>query len=1032
METPHNMTLVNHKPHFSPAEAQELAAEIFGVTGTVTALPGERDQNVRIITADGDAYVLKIANSQEDKDLLQCQNRIMDHLNAKNSREGAGISRCPHVIPSLDGDTIITVTNELGRSFFTRMLSWVPGKPLAKIRPHDDRLLENLGVFFAHLDLDLADFDYPAAHRQFYWDLNQAREVVHAKITHIKNDARRNLIALFLTGYEDRVLAKKDSLRTGIIHNDGNDYNIMLSSKNRWGWQVEGVIDFGDIIHTQLINELAILCAYAMMDKADPLRIAGKIIAGYHSVYPLIEEEVFVLYDLICMRLCVGVCNAAEQASQAPDNPYLSISEKPAWHLLSQLRQIHHRLARYIFRDVCRMKPVPTSKYISQWISDNSAKFSPLTGNRLTKENTIVFDLSVISPMITAGAELHHSVLLTDRLFSEMAHKGAKVGIGRYNEIRIGYVSDQFAEPGDERPRRRTVHLGLDLFMVEGTPISAVYDGVIHSLANNDKPLDYGPTIILSHQTTDGERFFTLYGHLSLDSLNGITPGDKISAGQIFARVGSSDCNGGSPPHVHFQVIMDMMNFNGDFPGVARSDYQRLWNSISPSPAGLLGLEDIEVSCATRKDIKTISYRRDHLGKNLSISYDKPLTIVRGVAQYLYSDTGQAYLDCVNNVAHVGHCHPHVVAAGQKQMGVLNTNTRYLHDHITNYAKRLLAKFPEPLSVCYFVCTGSEANELALRMARAYTKARDIIILDGAYHGNTQGLIDISPYKHDGPGGSGAPSWTHKVMMPCGYRGPYKGKDPQIGKRYAEEVGKVVDHIKGQGKRPAVFICESMLGCGGQVILPENYLTTAFDRVRAAGGVCIIDEVQVGFGRAGSHFWAFETQDAIPDIVTLGKPMGNGHPIAAVVTTPEIAAAFNNGMEYFNTFGGNPVSCAIGMAVLDVIEKENLQENAHVIGKYLIEKLRPLKETFPLVGDVRGLGLYAGVELVVDRHTLEPAPDHASYIINRMRDHGILLSTDGPLHNVIKFKPPMVFSRENVDRVVKVLEKILQEDCLQP
>lgn len=304
-------------------------------------------------------------------------------------------------------------------------------------------------------------------------------------------------------------------------------------------------------------------------------------------------------------------------------------------------------------------------------------------------------------------------------------------------------------------------------------------------------------------------------------------------------------------------------------------------------------------------------------------------------------------------------------------------------------------------------------------------------MLDGAYHGNTQGLIDISPYKHDGPGGNGAPAWAHKVTMPCGYRGPHKGVDTKAGLRYADHVGDTIARIEKQGKRPAAFICESILGCGGQVVLPDNYMAAAFEKVRAAGGLCIADEVQVGFGRVGSHFWAFETQGVVPDIVTLGKPIGNGHPLAAVITTPEIAAVFNNGMEYFNTFGGNPVSCAIGMAVLDVIENENLQENALTTGNYLLEKLKPLANKYPLVGDVRGLGLYAGVELVTDRNTLEPAADHADYIINRMRDHGILLSTDGPLHNILKLKPPIVFTRENVDRVVAVLDKILQEDCLQ-
>src|SRR5215831_17855080 len=335
--------------------------------------------------------------------------------------------------------------------------------------------------------------------------------------------------------------------------------------------------------------------------------------------------------------------------------------------------------------------------------------------------------------------------------------------------------------------------------------------------------------------------------------------------------------------------------------------------------------------------------------------------------QYLYDENGRAYLDAVNNVSHVGHCHPRVVRAGREQMAVLNTNTRYLHDNLVRYAQRLCAKLPEPLSVCYFVCSGSEANELALRLARTHTRRRDMIVVDVAYHGNTTSLIEISPYKNEGPGGTGAPPYVHKVPMPDVYRGRYKKDDPQAGEKYARYVEETIQTVKDDGGEAAAFICESLLGCGGQIVLPPNYLQEAYRHIRKAGGVCIADEVQVGFGRVGTHFWGFETQEVVPDIVTMGKPIGNGHPLAVVVTTPEIAASFNNGMEYFNTFGGNPVSCAIGLAVLDVIAEEGLQENALRVGAHLMEGLSGLMEKHTLIGDVRGPGLFVGIELVLDR-----------------------------------------------------------------
>ena len=411
--------------------------------------------------------------------------------------------------------------------------------------------------------------------------------------------------------------------------------------------------------------------------------------------------------------------------------------------------------------------------------------------------------------------------------------------------------------------------------------------------------------------------------------------------------------------------------------------------------------------------------RRRALGPSLSLSYSEPLHIVRGWRQHLYDAGGRRYLDCVNNVAHVGHAHPRVNQAIASQMALLNTNTRYLHEYLAEYIERLTATLPPPLSVAYLVCSGSEANELALRLARAHTGRDRLFVLDAAYHGNTSALVDISPYKFNGKGGRGKPAHVEIMPLPDPYRGPYRG--PGAGARYAEHVAEAARKTTGL----AAFFAESASGCGGQVIFPAGYLAGAFAAVRAAGGVCVADEVQTGFGRAGSHFWMFETQGAVPDIVTMGKPIANGHPMGAVVTTREIARSFANGMEYFNTFGGNPVSCAAALAVLDVIGDEGLLENARVTGDYLLAGLRDLATHHTLIGDVRGCGLFQGVELVRDRETLEPAAVEASELVDRMKDLGVLLSTDGPLHNVIKIKPPLVFSRPDADVLLACLESVL-------
>ncbi|MEN8245366.1 MAG: aminotransferase class III-fold pyridoxal phosphate-dependent enzyme [Thermodesulfobacteriota bacterium] len=1022
-------SMVQHAPDFSLTDAEKIAADLFGVTGHCKKLPSERDQNFRLQTAGEGNFVLKIANAAESFEVLDFQNQVMDRLVQDNRMLIDGADSSPEVRRTLGNKTITTVEGRDGQTHFVRLLTYLPGKPFALVKPHDAALLTSLGRFFGRVDNTLGGFDHASAHREFHWDLQHASRVVGELIHHIATPEKQDLVSGYLNHFQTQTEPLLDGLRQSVIHNDGNDYNILAVPKGEWGNQVGGVIDFGDMVYSHTINELAIVCAYAMLDKNDPLAAAKHIVKGYHEVNPLTENELTVLYNLSVMRLCMSVCHCAHQSSLEPDNAYLRISEKPAWDLLKRLACISPRMAEYLFRDACGLTPVAHSIRVVQWLEKEKSSFAPIVKTDLGNVDPLVFDFSVGSTFMGLRQDSSDPASLSARIAAEMTSKAARVGIGRYDEARAIYSTPAFEELTDMMPERRTIHLGVDLNMPAGSPVAAFFDGKVHSFQNNAVHLDYGPTIILEHLAGEVP-FYTLYGHLSLDSLEGLEPGKTIRKGQDFARIGDTGINGGWPPHLHFQIVIDLLGESGNFPGVALPSQREVWKSLCPDPNVVLGIPENCFDSAERTKQEILTFRKKHIGRNLSISYDNPLKIVKGEGQYLFSEDGQVYVDGVNNVSHVGHCHPEVVAAGQHQMAVLNTNTRYLHDNIIEYAQRLLDTFPDPLSVCFFVCTGSEANELAFRLARTYTSRRDIISLDGSYHGNTNLLIDVSPYKHDGPGGKGVPVGVETVVMPDGYRGPHKGNSYETAVVYADYVKKASEKLAVKGSGVAAFICESILGCGGQVVLPENYMQAAFEHVRTAGGVCIADEVQVGFGRPGAHFWAFETQGCIPDIVTVGKPMGNGHPMAAVITTPEIADTFANGMEYFNTFGGNPVSCAIGKAVLDVIEKEGLQENSKKVGDQLLNGFNRLMERFPLIGSVRGLGLFLGVELVKNRSTLDPAPGHASYIVNRMRDHGFLMSTDGPLHNVLKLKPPLVFSEQNADDLLIALEKVLQEDCL--
>ena len=406
--------------------------------------------------------------------------------------------------------------------------------------------------------------------------------------------------------------------------------------------------------------------------------------------------------------------------------------------------------------------------------------------------------------------------------------------------------------------------------------------------------------------------------------------------------------------------------------------------------------------------------RNRHISKSLSIGHGKPLHIVKGELQYLYADDGTRYLDLVNNVCHVGHCHPKVVAAGQQQMSVLSTNTRYVYDGLTEYISRLAATLPDGLDVGFMVNSGSEANELAVRLARAHTGVNDMLVVDGGYHGNTSMLVQLSPYKFLGPGGEGvAEDWVHVVPVPDEYR--RKGID------YNQEIRDVISNAGNV----AGFLIEPMLSCAGQIPLPDGFLKTAQKYTNEAGGLLIVDEVQVGFGRVGTHMWAFENQDVVPDIVVLGKSIGNGHPMAAVFTTEKIASSLGE-MEWFSSTGGNPVSCAIGNAVLDVIEEEELLKKAEKLGRYFMAGLDKLQQKYPVIGDVRGRGLFIGIDFVSDSETLQANAEEASRVVIEMRDRGVLLSIDGPLHNVIKIKPPMVLTKQDIDMTLDLLNDVLR------
>jgi 4-aminobutyrate aminotransferase-like enzyme/Ser/Thr protein kinase RdoA (MazF antagonist) len=994
-------------------QAKKIASELYSLEGQLTSLCGEFDFNFRIDTEAG-SYLLKVSRPDTDPKHLLFQNELIVHLLAK------GIIDDPSEFFKSNFEKGLTkIVDAHGNKRYVRLLPWAEGRLWSEVNPVSSTLLESLGAEAGKLTHALQDFEHPYARRAFQWDILQAGWT--SEHLNLFEEEKKNILAYFLSGFNAQLSGLK-KLRKGIIHNDVNDNNIVVTN-NFTNPEVAAIIDFGDAIRTALITDLAVVLAYAMMDKPDVLATARSVMEGYHRSFPLLEEELKYLYSLVAMRLVVSVTTSAINKLKEPENEYLLISAKPAWELLAKWKEIDEYFAHALFRKACGFPAHKHTEKFTDWAMENTFPLEDLFPT-IGRKHCYSLDLGMQSDFL--GHESNFNDLETfDFKIGRLQKKYPdRILAGGYLETRPLYVTDEYRKEGNNGYEYRSVHLGIDFWLPAETPVHALFDGRVIMARNDAGYKEYGGLIVLEHQEA-GIPFYTLYGHQSVKSAEKWGVGDFIQKGDLISRLGNHEENGAWGTHLHFQVMLDLLGNTEDFPGVAYPAEADIYQDLCPDPNFLFKDDNLQTYDHAHADA-LIAFRKTHLGKSLSLSYRKPLHFVRGSGEFLIDSTGRKYLDTVNNVAHVGHEHPRVVEAGKNQMDLLNTNTRYLHENIKLFAEELLRTFPEKLSVVHIVNSGSEANELALRMAKSATGGKDFIAMEVGYHGNSGACIEVSSYKFDGKGGSGKPAHTHVVPLPDSYRGIYRG--PNTGPKYANHVADLIQEINGKQEKLAGLICESIISCGGQIELPDIFLSPAYSMIRKAGGVCIADEVQTGCGRIGTHFWGFQEHGVVPDIVTIGKPIGNGHPLAAVVCTPQVAEKFANGMEYFNTFGGNPVSCAIGLEVLRVIKDEELQKNALEVGNYLINGLKDLQKEFSIIGDVRGKGLFLGIELADDQRI--PLPEKAAYLTNRMRELGILMSTDGREENVLKIKPPMVFSQKNADELLYRLSSVLKEDFM--
>jgi len=983
--------LGNYHEFMQPVQVEEFVKHHFGIDGSAIRLVGERDLNFRVNSPIGD-FIFKVHQSTE-RDLIVLQNELLLTCSTIDSLLE------PIPIKSVDGAFVIDIDSER----IGRLLTWIDGDLMSAGHSLSPELLSSLGhavaVLDAHLEQESTDERFTLVSRPFGWNVIQTEQLM-SSISLVSDEHVRDQVARIISDATNFILPSLAGLNTQLIHNDANDNNIVVRDG-----RVVSLIDFGDVIAAPRICGLAVAATYALDDSADPIRGILDVVRGYHTTHALTSDELSLLFPLIKLRIATSILMAAIQSAGQPHNDYLNISQEKFRALLNTLVTTDPDLTLFRFRAVCGYEANPQSREVRQWLLSGNAPIADVVMPPFRDAKKLWLDWSAANENIARS---------TEQIVALMDDEGADVAIGHYCENRSVYQGEAFDIRSDNS---RTVHLGVDLFAPAGTPVYAGHDGTVEYFNDNNVYLDYGPVIILRHATNTGVPFWPLYGHLSRPSLEGLHIGKIVKAGDQIATMGEEHENVGWPPHTHFQLLTSLCGMGLDVYGVAPLNELPVWRSISPNPNLILKIAEGTDAHAHLRQHTLENERSVAMSRALSLNFNAPLEIVSGKGAYLYDNSGRSYLDLVNNVAHVGHSHPRVVRAGQDQMAILNTNTRYINQNAIEYARALASTFPDPLSVVFFVNSGSEANDLALRLAQAHTRAKGMLVLDHAYHGHLSSIIDISPYKFARKGGAGRPDHVRVVPLPDSYKGVHRG--PDAGARYADEFRSVL----GDLDQPlCAFINESIVSTAGQVTLAEGFLPEAYRMTRAAGGVCIADEVQIGMGRVGTHFWGFELHGVVPDIVTIGKPIGNGHPLAAVVTTPEIADSFLNGMEYFNTFGGNPVSAAIGQAVLDVVQDQDLQANAQRIGTYLMDSVRELAKTHEYIGDVRGSGLFIGVEFVKSRSSQEPATQFTSDLMEFARERGVFLSCDGPANNVLKIKPPMVINHTDVNLLLSVLD----------
>jgi 4-aminobutyrate aminotransferase-like enzyme len=854
---------------------------------------------------------------------------------------------------------------------YVRLLRFLPGGTLLDSGYLSPNAVAGLGEVAGRVSRALEGFRHPGLDRVLQWDLRYGTAVVTELISYVTDPLHRARVDAAATEAWSQIAPIVDELPRQAVHLDLTDANVVVARRVDSSAHPDGVIDFGDLTNSWAVSELAITASSVLGHAGSEPTSILPAVRAFHAIRPLTTAEVDALWPLLVLRTAVLIVSGAQQARLDPDNPYLARQSGGEWRMFEQATSV----------------PIDVMTEVIKADLGLAARPDPVAGSLIDVDPTsvVTLDLATTSDVYDSAFENDGSLKagVEDGLARAAAQDGARLVVTQYAQPRLSRTR----KLSQERPD--VVATGISIWPAAPIRLVAPWDGEV---------ADDGVTL----RGVDFE--------LTLSGVHAVASG-SVSAGEPLAD---------APADAWVEVGVRPVGAPAA-PLLTRSELAPGWLALTRDPRPLLGLPGV----AEPHTGDLLSRRDASFAPVQEFYYRKPPQIERGKRHYLMSTAGRTYLDMVNNVTVLGHAHPRIADTAARQLRKLNTNSRFNYAAVVEFSERLAAMLPDPLDTVFLVNSGSEASDLAIRLATAMTGRRDVVAVREAYHGWTYGTDAVSTSTADNPNALATrPDWVHTVESPNSFRGKYRGAEAV---QYAREAVEQISQLVADGRPPAAFICESVYGNAGGMALPDGYLQQVYAAVRSAGGLAISDEVQVGYGRLGEWFWGFMQQTAVPDIVSVAKSTGNGYPLGAVITSRAVADGFRSQGYFFSSTGGSPLSCAIGMTVLDVLRDERLQENAARVGAHLKARLQALQHKHPIIGTVHGIGLYLGVEMVRDAETLEPAPEETSAICDRMLELGVVIQPTGDHMNILKTKPPLCIDLEAADFYVDTLDRVLTE-----